>query len=128
MTSPDRPEEDPYEAHERRAGEGWRLRPSRACACPRVVAGKRCVAYNSSKPCICQGIQHVMDHARIWLDQRGRHVLTGEPYSATGEEITALIASVAEFGLSVRLSGMSPWNPGYTFLILITKDDTGGDE
>lgn len=111
------------EAQEYRAAQWFGLRPSRARICPRVVAGKRCIDGNLGKACVCHKHHDVFDHARIWLDETGRHVFTAEPYSysASGEEIAAMIADMAALGLEVRFSGRSPYNPGYTLLIKITK-------
>lgn len=97
------------------------LRPSEAAICPRVVAGKRCAAHNGDEPCVCQRHHRLLDHGRIWLDAAGRHVLTGEPYSADGEDLADLVADMSGLGLDVSLSGRSRWNPGYTLLITITR-------
>ncbi|MEV5711248.1 hypothetical protein [Actinoallomurus sp. NPDC052274] len=109
------------EEQERRAHDMFGLRPSGAVVCPRVVAGKRCIAHNGTELCVCQRHYRLLDHARIWLDETGRHVLTGEPYSAAGEDLADLITDMSELGLDVNLSGRSPWNPGFTLLIRITK-------
>lgn len=113
-----------YEDQERRAAELYGLRPSAAAVCPRVVAGKRCIAYRDEwTVCVCQRHRRALDHGRVWLDANGRHVLTGEPYEITGEDLAGLTADLAELGLRVDLTGQSLWNPGFTVLIKITEAD-----
>lgn len=99
-----------------------RLRPSGAEICPRVVAGRRCVAFRSDgRRCICERLTHpVLDHARMWLTPDGGHVLTFEPYSLSTDNLAAL-AELSPLGLELSISGYSPWNPGATFLCTITK-------
>lgn len=125
-TSPTRP--TVYADQDRRAGEWFDLRPSSAPACPRVVAGKRCLLGNDPRrPCICERYDYPLwDHPRMWLDRAGRHVLTLEPYNTYGADIAALLRDLADLGLCVDLSGSSPWNPGErgTFLVLIRRDET----
>lgn len=110
--------ETAHDGQRRRAADAFGLRPAIAPVCPRVVAGKRCHADTGA--CLCSEHRHLLDHGRIWLDENGRHVLTGEPYDATGEAIGDLTADMTALGLQVRLSGQSMWNPGYTLLIEIT--------
>lgn len=108
--------------HEDRAAEWFGLRPSTARECPRVVARKRCLDHRApdGDPCICQRHRRILDHARIWIDRDGHHVLTGEPYEADARDLAALLTDVSALGLAVHLFGRSPWNPGFTFLIRIT--------
>ena len=96
--------------------------PSDARLCPRIVAGKRCLENGPSCPCVCQSYRHrAFDHARMWRDSKKRHVFTSEPYGISGEEVVALVSDMAELGLSVCLDARSPWNPGSTILIVITR-------
>ncbi|MBN6051311.1 hypothetical protein JYK22_05145, partial [Nonomuraea sp. RK-328] len=111
-----------HEAQEQRAAEYFGLRPSKASVCPRVVAGKRCLIDSRGK-CVCQDHYRVLDHGRMWLDENGHHVLTGEPYNTWGEEMTAFVAAMDELGLHVHLSGRSLWYPGYTLLVRVTRKD-----
>jgi len=108
------------QAQDQRAAEWHGLRPSAATACPRVVAGERCLA-SVDELCVCQLHHGLLDHSRMWLDADGKHVLTGEPYETTGEELAALVTDVTDLGLHVVLSGRSPWNPGNTLLLLIRQ-------
>jgi hypothetical protein len=114
---------DHHAEQEQRAAKWWGLRPSNARVCLRVVAGKRCV--QPQRSCVCDKHQRLLDHGRIWLDEDGKHVLTGEPYNASPRELSALFADADEHGLKVRISGRSPWFPGATVLIHISaqKDD-----
>jgi hypothetical protein len=95
-------------------------RRSDATVCPLVAAGKRCRAWHGDDACLCQRHSRVLDHARAWLDQDGRHVFTAEPYDTDSDELEALIADLHREGLRATFSGQSPWNPGGTFLIVIT--------
>jgi len=95
-------------------------RPSDATVCPLVVAGKRCRAWHDDDGCLCHRHHGVLDHARIWIDRGGRHVFTAEPYDTDSDELEALIADLHREGLRATFSGHSPWNPGSTFLIVIT--------
>ncbi|WP_433364227.1 hypothetical protein [Streptosporangium sp. CA-115845] len=106
---------------ERRAVEALGVRPATARVCPRLVAGKRCLA--SNRPCACLPYHHLLDHGRIWLDQEGRYVLTGEPYEIDDHNLGRFTADMAELGLqvSVKPKSESFWYPGHTFLIVITR-------
>jgi hypothetical protein len=104
--------------HSRAAARG--LRPSTAKACPRVVAGKRCGA-GLAGACVCQTYRRVLDHGRIWLDQDGRHLLTGEPYDLSPRSVAEFTAAMTELGLSVSLSGRSMWNPGQCLLVTVRR-------
>jgi hypothetical protein len=111
--------------HERRMLEWWDLRPSGAAICPRVVAGKRCLAFNGGGRCICQWshLSGLIDHARIWLDRDGRHVYTVEPYGVDPGALTLLCHELEFLGLTARVSDRSPWFPGSTTLILVQKEE-----
>lgn len=107
-----------------RAADWYGLRPAKAQVCPRIVAGKRCLAYNGhSEMCVCQVHYRLLDHGRIWLDATGQHVLTGEPYDAHGDDLAALLVDLAALGLRATITAHSMWNPGSTVLILIRRLD-----
>jgi hypothetical protein len=66
----------------------YHWRPSSAARCPRVVAGKRCIAYSQrGETCVCE--RHhggPIDHPRMWLTETGERVLTAEPYDFSGDD------------------------------------------
>jgi hypothetical protein len=100
---------------------GFRL--SEAATCPRVAAGKRCrVGYFGGDRCICQRYaMTLLDHSRIWLDEDGRHAYTAEPYNFDGAEFAELAAECAGLGLSIYVTGRSPYFPGCTVLLVISR-------
>lgn len=105
--------------HHRLFAEWFGLRPSTARPCPTVAAGKRCREYTDID-CICERHpHHLLDHARVWLNDRGEHVYTCEPYNISSRQLAAFLQDLHEYGLKATLSGRSPWNPGATFLILV---------
>jgi hypothetical protein len=104
------------------------LRPSSARRCPRVVAGRRCLAHRYFRDgvarCACEQYEFPLwDHVRIWLDQAGRYVLTLEPYGANGANVAMLARAMRSLGLVVDVTARSPWSPGRTVLILIRRDE-----
>lgn len=111
-----------YTEQLRLAAENYGLRPSQARICPRVVAGKRCLTYHRSR-CLCDKHRSLLDHGRMWLDEHGRHVLTGEPYHIAPDDLAAFTDDMAKLGLQVNVKPKSEsfWYPGHTHLILITS-------
>ena len=109
-------------AHERQMLDWYGLRPSTARACLRVVLGKRCVA-SIDWDCLCQTVMHrqPFDHVYIWLDRDGQHVMTLEPYDLTPRRIEELTAQMAGLGITVTVGDRSPWYPGSTTLLLLTR-------
>lgn len=106
----------------------WRRSDARVC--PRSVAGLRCLVYYGSggpptggMPCVCQRrhVQRALDHGRIWLDEDGDRVLTGEPYGLSGETLCRFVQDCRDLGLRVRVDPRSPWNPGSTLLLIVTN-------
>lgn len=114
---------DPHAAQRQRAADWHGWRPSDASACPCVVAGKPCNADTGDRLCLCQRHHHLLDHARMWIDPEGHHVLTGEPYDTHDDELRDLFRDLAALRLQASVSGRSLWNPGHTLLITITRDD-----
>lgn len=111
-------------AQQERAAAWHQLRPSQAVRCPRTVAGKRCRTRNvnsigQTEPCICNST--LMDHARMWIGRDGQKVLTTEPYGRDGMDVADFIRELDAIGLSVEVTGASPWNPGATFCLMIWK-------
>ncbi|WP_326646613.1 hypothetical protein OG884_18480 [Streptosporangium sp. NBC_01755] len=79
---------------------------------------------------MCLPYHHLLDHGRIWLDQEGRYVLTGEPYEIDGHNLGRFTKDMAALGLqiSVKPKSESFWYPGHTFLILITRKSLAARE
>jgi hypothetical protein len=80
------------------------------------------VGYGPSPRCVCETHRNILDHGRIWLDADGGHVLTGEPYGTRAEELAVLTADAKDLGLKVEVSDDSPWFPGSTVLVYISKE------
>lgn len=119
-----------HEEWARRAAEAG-YRPAKGRACPRVVAGLRCVAFNRRamrmQACLCmegnRDGRGIWDHPRLWREKiTGELVVTSEPYSLPGDELAAWMPRVIELGLDVSLYGDSWWNPGRTFRIMVCRD------
>lgn len=114
-------------------------RPSHARACPRVVAGKRCLQFRQSRtwpyrpasrrgpePWACACVTHhdLLAHRRIWLNPEGRHVFTVEPYGIERPDaLAAFTADCAALGLTVTVSETdAQWCPGSTVLITVRRE------
>ena len=108
---------DHHAEHDRRAGQFWRWRPSRARPCPRLVAGKRCLADHTDQ-CLCLQHRAVFDHARIWIDISGNHVFTTEPYDRDGGDVAAFITDMEGLGLQVTITGAALWN-SHCFMLIV---------
>lgn len=104
------------------AARGYR--DSRAAVCPRVVAGKRCLAYTRSwtrgfsEECPCREHSHLFDHAAIWLDGEGRHVFTAEPYHINPEDLARAQVDLTSLGLVLEVTTESYWFSGTTLLVV----------
>lgn len=117
-----------FAASDRYAARFPDWRPSRARACPRSVAGKRCLVPRRARSpgaplCVC-GSGHagrVLDHPRMWLTPDRERVLTGEPYGINGETLCRFIADCRKLGLQVQVDAHSPWNPGSTLLVVVRR-------
>ncbi len=110
---------DTYEAHEARFAEWYGWRPSKAQPCPRAVVGKQC--QQGPKECVCHHLRHpigAFKHARMWLDKDGRHVFTSESYTAKLEDLVDLHTKLAALGVSITVTGRSPWHE-WTFMVII---------
>lgn len=108
---------------------GWR--ESRAAHCPRVITGGRCLhRYKYPRLCVCdQWAQTyglgVVDHARMWLTHDGGYVLTFEPYGMPDDErLTRFRADAVALGLTVTVGDRSPYYPGSTTLLIVSKAET----
>lgn len=104
---------------------GWKRSRARTAngACPRVVAGKRCLSYGRSwSGCVCTRYNslRLLDHARLWETPDGERVLTGEPYQLD-KGFQELVGECLMLGLSVTVEPYSPYFPGNTMLVLIRR-------
>lgn len=93
-----------------------------ARACPRTVLGQRCRIV----ACTCTEWQQrfrVWDHVAMWREPGTRnYVLTLEPYlSSDSAQVSNFVDAVALDGFHVEVSPDSPWNPGATVLLVISK-------
>jgi hypothetical protein len=104
------------------AARGLRPSPRVPGACPRVAAGRRCGMHYREYSCVCQAFHSLFDHGRTWLDAAGHHVVSGEPYWIDPEVLRRFEQQVAEpLHLLVTTEPASPWNPGYTSLVLVQR-------
>jgi hypothetical protein len=104
------------------AGAPFWYRPSRAPACPRVVVGKRCRVGVDDDQCVCELFRQFLDHGRAWLAPDGAHVVTGEPYGIDdGDAWVRFTTALDRFGIDVEVGTRSPWNPGHTVLVRLTR-------
>lgn len=69
--------------------------------------------------CVCA--RRVLDHPRRWQHNDGHPVLTAELYEADGAELAQLVTDLVALGLTCRVDGRSPWNPGKTLLLVIER-------
>lgn len=104
------------------AARGWR--PSDWRPCPALLAGQPCRTEQGDGECVCVTHIDLLDHARAWVHtDTGRRYITAEPYESGGLELAQFIADLTDLRLTVRITGNSPWNPGETFLIVISGRD-----
>ena len=106
---------------------GWK-RSRSSSTCPRVVAGKRCFAWSGRwRPgrCICQKHGYpLLDHTRLWvMPDKGGHCFTSDSYHIDEKDLEAFRADCADLGLQVVVEDYSPWFPGNTQLILVTRKE-----
>lgn len=107
------------------------FRDSKAQHCPRVVLGKQCIRYSprrgwgSAAHCVCETWQQgygVWDHTRIWLYGDRQYALTLEPYALIDDpRLQEFREHVEASGFNVEITQDSPWNPGATILIVVTR-------
>jgi hypothetical protein len=98
------------------------LRPSKAHACPKRVAGVRCNGLPNevgASNCMHRDYSVLHDHARMWLDGNGAYVLTTETYSFSEDRFRAAQAHLSALGLTAVVADESPWYPGNTTMIII---------
>lgn len=98
-------------------------RTSKAAVCPMTVAGRRCQAGKTGQ-CVClkwSGTK-MLDHARVWLDSYGKHVLTAEPYHVDDADLDRFKNDMADLGLAVSIEDWSAWNPGNCRLVTVRLD------
>jgi len=100
-----------HQAEHRSRAADLGLRQTGIRSCPRQLAGKQ------HRPgCWCSS--RLNDHGRRYQTVRdGTPVVLWEPYDAAGDELAEVIAAAAVDGITVNVSGASPWNPGATFAL-----------
>lgn len=115
-------------AHDAAMLDRFGYRPVATHACPRVVAGRRCLgpSWTDERPdCLCLRYHSLLDHGRLWRDRRGFRVLTAEPYStADAGLLPDFVAACAALGLTVSVDPESPWCPGWTVLLTVRRRPT----
>lgn len=104
----------------------WRMSKSRA-RCPRQVAGKRCLWMldrpGADPSCLCETWiwRKILDHGRLWINEVGRHVLTGEPYELHSGVLSEISEEAEALGLEVWMHGYSPHAPGEAMLFVFQQ-------
>jgi hypothetical protein len=75
------------------------------------------------RQCVCRDpdVTDMLDHARLWRTPDGGYMLTGEPYGYDRRNIDRFHRVMEALGLKVETSAESPWYPGSTTLIMITR-------
>lgn len=92
--------------------------------CPRKIVHSACfLEAQSDQECICQRYLRLFDHGRMWIDSYNHTLVTGEPYGVDGEELGNFIVEAMALRLAVYLDGRSPWNPGSTLTIRVSRKD-----
>src|SRR2546429_188703 len=111
-------------SHEKRALRryGFKLvNTITAGGCPRRVGGKRCLVGGSCL-CLCDKNRfRLLDHCRMWRTREGNLVFTSEPYHVDLETLEKFRKEVRPLGLAVELLPYSPYYPGKTFLLCVSK-------
>lgn len=110
-------DETDYRYAEWAAERGYR--PSQATECIYRVAAAGKVHKHGY--CDCRNRYRVFDHLRMWRNKDNRYVLTSEPYGAFGDELATFITDCQALDLDVHVSAVSPYYPGYTLMIEVTR-------
>ncbi|MCH7532508.1 MAG: helix-turn-helix transcriptional regulator [Gemmatimonadetes bacterium] len=98
-------------------------------ACLRLAAGLDCrmpPGVVNRDACGCGGYP-VLDHVRMWLMPDGRYAVTSEPYGVDGAALASFVTICKGLGLNVEVSPASPYSPGLTVLLIITRRETQDD-
>ena len=77
--------------------------------------------------CGCGGYP-VLDHVQMWLMPDGRYAVTSEPYGVDGAALASFVTICEGLDLRVEVSAASPYSPGWTVLLTITRRETQDDE
>jgi len=101
---------------------GFRLIQTRICLKKLVDPGHR----HSGGGVSTHGcpFQLRLDHPRLWRSTAGELFATAEPYQLDLEGLAWLLTASRDLGLAVTLDGRSMYNPGHTFTVLITRQDS----
>ena len=78
--------------------------------CPRQLVGKR----HLEDKCWCAS--RLNDHSATYT-RHGRRLVAWEPYDGYPRDLAEVFEAARADGLSVVVTGMSPWNPGSTFAL-----------
>src|SRR5690606_38530543 len=87
-----------------------------------IVAGKRCLSKVVCDRGICICHRERLDYPRLKRTSDSHYIFTSEPYEENFDDLALLPAELKDLGLNIRLSGLSPWYPGRTFLIFISRE------
>ncbi len=71
----------------------------------------------------CWCTSRLNDHGRRYRDSRDRPVVLWEPYDAYPVERQEVFDAATADGLRVSLTGLSPWNPGHTFALVLRAEE-----
>jgi hypothetical protein len=66
-----------------------------------------------------------MDHSRLWRTSAGGVFATADPYHLDLDKLDELRARAAELGLTVAVTSMTMYAPGYTLMVLVTPPGVG---
>ena len=107
---------------------------SRACPCRLLLSRRKCREcgsyHPSAKPPDFRWESLVSwtwrDHVRLWHRDRKTVLFTSEPYLSPDVDIEPLRDSLCDRGLRLNVTDDSPWSPGSTTMLMVTRLDGDG--
>jgi hypothetical protein len=91
-------------------------------ACPRVLAGKRCLRYSEIGRCWC--MMPANDHSGTYRAvENGRKVVVWEPYQVFDEDLFVMVNEALLLGLHITIDASSAWNPGRTISVHFMRQE-----